>query len=388
MQTSVPWSPASASLRNVCQIPSCSAHRSLGLPPHSGCGGRNPGPPEVHRPCPTCPVFSLPHSLCSSHRGCLTVPPTHPAFLPQDLCTCSALCPWFRESEWSLHLNLTLPLFPCSPPFTSPAHIWAGAGGTHFMHPEYCWQRATGTRTTQRGKAASRPPEAASSSRLSSRCPVSPPSDCPHLGVSRLVRLKGNALSPYPLALALGLCQASPVRPVGLKFLQEDTGPCGTRGTGVGPDKELEDCACLRPQEDNGLVAPGAGAHVHGHSCQLVPEARVEQSQAAAQPPWSLACTQRHHPCWARGVWAWLQGCTSQRETDPQSQLLPGPSCLHLPVSLHLCQWSLPPSLCLPPSLSSTRVMSEVGPMLPSHPPPWPGLLSPPRPDHQDPSQV
>lgn len=166
-----------------------------------------------------------------------------------------------------------------------PCPQLAGGGGTHFMHPEYCWQRATGTRTTQRGKAASRPPEAASSSRLSSRCPVSPPSDCPHLGVSRLVRLKGNTLSPCPLALALGLCQASPVRPVGLKFLQEDTGPCGTRGTGVGPDKELEDCACLGPQEDNGLVAPGAGAHVHGHSCQLVPRARVEQSQAAAQPP-------------------------------------------------------------------------------------------------------
>lgn len=43
-----------------------------------------------------------------------------------------------------------------------------------FMHPEYSWQRATGTRTTQRGKAASRPPEAASSSRLRSRCPHSP----------------------------------------------------------------------------------------------------------------------------------------------------------------------------------------------------------------------
>lgn len=156
------------------------------------------------------------------------------------------------------------------------------------MHPEYCWQRATGTRTTQRGKAASRPPEAASSSRLSSRCPVSPSPDHPHLGVSRLVRLKGNALSPCPLALPLGLCQASPVRPVGLKFLQEDTGSRGTRGTGVGPDKELEDCACLRPQEDNGLVAPGAGAHVHSHSCQLVPGARVEQKSGCRPAPCPL----------------------------------------------------------------------------------------------------
>lgn len=209
MQTSVPWAPASASLRNVCQIPSCSAHRSLGLPPHSGGGGRNPSSPEAHRPCPTCPVFSLPFIHAAPATEAFSLFHQH----TQHSCprTFARALPSVHRSEseccWSLHLNLTLPFFPCPPPFTSLAHSWPGAGGTHFMHPEYCWQRATGTRTTQRGKAASRPPEAASSSRLSSRCPVSPPPDRPHLGVSRLVRLKGNALSPCPLALPLDLCQ-------------------------------------------------------------------------------------------------------------------------------------------------------------------------------------
>lgn len=215
------------------------------------------------------------------------------------------------------------------------------------MHPECCWQRATGTRTTQRGKAASRPPEAASSSRLSSRCPVSPPPERPHLGVSRLIRLKGHALSPCPLALSLDLCPASPVRPVSLKLLQEDTGPGGARGTGVGPDKELEDSARLRTQEDDSLVAPGAGAHVHGHSRQLVPGARVGQRSGCLPAPWGPGRTQRHHPRPARWTWAWLQGGTSWRETHPQTQLLPGPACLSPCLPPSFCvRWSLSSSLC------------------------------------------
>lgn len=71
-------------------------------------------------------------------------------------------------------------LAPCSPPLAGPPDTWERS--TYFMHPEYCWQRATGTRTTQRGKAASRAPEAVSSSRLRRRCPVSPLApDLPHL---------------------------------------------------------------------------------------------------------------------------------------------------------------------------------------------------------------
>lgn len=72
-----------------------------------------------------------------------------------------------------------------------------GRGGhTHFMHPEYCWQRATGTRTTQRGKAANRPPEAASSSRLSSRCPDSPSvPGRPHLQKGRLRAWPGGGVA-------------------------------------------------------------------------------------------------------------------------------------------------------------------------------------------------
>ena len=277
-------------------------------------------------------------------------------------------------------MNLTLPLFPCSPPFTSLAHTWPGAGGTHFMHPEYCWQRATGTRTTQRGKAASRPPEAASSSRLSSRCPVSPSPDCPHLGMSRLVRLKENALSPCPLALPLVLCQASPVRPVGLKFLQEDTGSRGTRGTGVGPDKELEDRACLRPEEDNSLVAPGAGAHVHSHSCQLVPWGQGG-AEVRLPPSPVVPCVHSETPPMLGkvGMGVAPRVHITERNRPPK----PAPPWALLSSSPHL-----PPTLCLPPSLPSSHVMSEVAPVLPSHSPPWPGLLSPPRPGHQYPSQV
>lgn len=294
-------------------------------------------------------------------------------------------------------MNLTLSLFPCSPPLTSPAHSWPRS--THFMHPEYCWQRATGTRTTQRGKAASRPPEAASSSRLSSRCPVSPPPERPHLGVSRLVRLKGHALSPCPLALSLDLCPASPVRPVSLKLLQEDTGPGGARGTGVGPDKKLEDSARLRTQEDDSLVAPGAGAHVHGHSRQLVPGARVGQRSGYLPAPWGPGRTQRHHPRPARWTWAWLQGDTSWRETHPQTLLLPGPACLSPCLPPSLCvRWSLSPSLFLPLSGHPRSLMPsclecpaspscpKLALCLPPCPPPWPGLCFPPSPATRTPA--
>lgn len=79
-----------------------------------------------------------------------------------------------------LFSDIWLSSLPLPPTLCQP---WGG-GGTYFMHPEWSWQRATGTRTTQRGKAASRPPEAVSSSRLSSRCPHSPPLlDRPHLGI-------------------------------------------------------------------------------------------------------------------------------------------------------------------------------------------------------------
>lgn len=66
----------------------------------------------------------------------------------------------------------------------------------------------------------------------------------------------------------------SPVRPVSVKFLQEDAGPRSASRAGIGPDEELEDFASLGAQEDHGLVAPRAGAHVHGHARQLVPAAR------------------------------------------------------------------------------------------------------------------
>ncbi|VCW69146.1 unnamed protein product, partial [Gulo gulo] len=69
------------------------------------------------------------------------------------------------------------------------------------MQPEYCWQRATGTRTTQRGKAASRPPEAVSSSRLNSRRPASPSPDRPHLQVSNSSRKTLGPVVPEVLAL-------------------------------------------------------------------------------------------------------------------------------------------------------------------------------------------
>lgn len=116
--------------------------RSLSTPP----------PPQLRAP-----VSPGPGPLCSATRASLLFP------RPRDG---AAQGPgsWLRESL------LVRP----------PPRCWT-VGGAYFMHPECCWHRATGTLTTQRGKAASKPPEAASSSRLSSRCPLSPASARPHL---------------------------------------------------------------------------------------------------------------------------------------------------------------------------------------------------------------
>lgn len=54
---------------------------------------------------------------------------------------------------------------------------------THFMQPECCWQRATGTLATQGGKASSRDPAALSSSRP--RSLRSSSVSRPHLGMGQ-----------------------------------------------------------------------------------------------------------------------------------------------------------------------------------------------------------
>ena len=147
--------------------------------------------------------------------------------LPQGLCTggvpCLAHSSISQEAagpRTCIGLSplpvLIAPYFrPRSPPQPAPR-------GTHFMHPEYCWQRATGTRTTQRGKAASRPPEAVSSSRLNSRRPASPLLNRPHLGVSGLVRVKGAPRRPARRAASVhSTCPAGRSRtPLGRHWAQ------------------------------------------------------------------------------------------------------------------------------------------------------------------------
>lgn len=106
------------------------------------------------------------------------------------------------------------------------------------------------------------------------------------------------------------------------------------------------------------MVAPGASAHVHSHSRQLVPGARVGRGSG-----WS------HSPCGALG----------HVETTPMPGKVPGP----VPRRPH----HVPPPrgaaypaglrVWLQQDRSPPCPRAHRGPVLPPHPPPWPGLSPP-----------